>query len=70
MQILVRCDRPGMLASRLFQQDHVVEAKVSADGKGLLLRTKDADSDTIDVSGQLPDGRKFTIWSGDPSDNK
>jgi ABC-2 type transport system ATP-binding protein len=44
MQILVRCDRPGLLASRLFQQDHVVEAKVHADGKGLLVRTKDADS--------------------------
>ncbi len=44
MQILVRCDRPAMLASRLFQQDHVVEAKINADGKGLLLRTKDADS--------------------------
>ncbi|SPE30411.1 ABC transporter related [Candidatus Sulfopaludibacter sp. SbA6] len=44
MQIEVRCDRPSMLASRLFQQDHVVEAKVSPDGKGLLLRTKDADS--------------------------
>jgi ABC-2 type transport system ATP-binding protein len=43
MQILVRCDRPGMLAARLFQQDHVVEAKIAADGKGLLLRTKDAD---------------------------
>ena len=44
MQILVRCDKPGMLASRLFQQDHVVEAKISNDGKGLLLRTKDADA--------------------------
>jgi ABC-2 type transport system ATP-binding protein len=44
MQILVRCNRPGMLAARLFQQDHVVEAKIHADGKGLLLRTKDADS--------------------------
>jgi len=44
MQILVRCDRPGMLAARLFQQDHIVEAKIHADGKGLLLRTKDADS--------------------------
>jgi ABC-2 type transport system ATP-binding protein len=43
MQILVRCDRPGMLAAQLFQQDHVVEAKISSDGKGLLLRTKDAD---------------------------
>ena len=43
MQILVRCDRPGLLAARLFQQDHVVEAKLNTDGKGLLLRTKDAD---------------------------
>ena len=33
-----------MLASRLFAQDHVVEAKVANDGKGLLLRTRDADS--------------------------
>src|SRR5215467_14058143 len=44
MQIQVRCDRPSMLAARLFQQDHVVEAKVAPDGHGLLLRTKDADS--------------------------
>jgi ABC-2 type transport system ATP-binding protein len=43
MQILVRCDHPNQLAARLFQQDHVVEAKISGDGKGLLLRTKDAD---------------------------
>ena len=43
MQILVRCDRPALLASRLFLQDHVVEAKIAADGKGLLLRTRDAD---------------------------
>lgn len=44
MQIFVACDRPSALAARLFEQDHVVEAKVAADGKGLLLRTKDADS--------------------------
>ena len=43
MQILVRCDRPNLLAALLFQQDHVVEAKLSPDGRGLLLRTKDAD---------------------------
>jgi ABC-2 type transport system ATP-binding protein len=43
MQILVRCDNPGGLAARLFQQDHVVEAKISSDRKGLLLRTTDAD---------------------------
>jgi ABC-2 type transport system ATP-binding protein len=44
MQILVRCDRPGLLAARLFQQDSVVEARVHDDGKGLLIRTRDADN--------------------------
>ena len=44
MQILVRCDHPGQLASRLFQQDHMVEARINTDGKGLLLRTRDADN--------------------------
>jgi len=43
MQILVRCTRPNLLASRLFCQDHVVEAKLQVDGKGLLVRTQNAD---------------------------
>jgi ABC-2 type transport system ATP-binding protein len=41
-QILVRCDRPALLASRVFSLNHAVEAKVHPDGHGLLLRTKDA----------------------------
>jgi len=43
-QVLIRCNRPGELASRLFQEDHVVEVKMHADGKGLLVRTRDPDS--------------------------
>jgi ABC-2 type transport system ATP-binding protein len=43
MQILVRCNKPAMLAARLFQQDHVVEARIQEDHKGLLVRTRDAD---------------------------
>jgi ABC-2 type transport system ATP-binding protein len=43
MHILVRCSRPNLVASRLFCQDHVVEAKLHSDGKGLLVRTQDAD---------------------------
>lgn len=43
MQILVRCDHPNALAARLFLQNHVVEAKIHPDGRGLLLRTTDAD---------------------------
>jgi len=43
MQILVRCGNPSGMASRLFSQDHVVEAKLNQDGKGVLVRTRDAD---------------------------
>jgi ABC-2 type transport system ATP-binding protein len=43
MQILIRCDRPSALASRVFEQDHVVEAQLLADGSGLLVKTRDAD---------------------------
>jgi ABC-2 type transport system ATP-binding protein len=42
MQILVRCDRPHLLASRLFAAEHVVEVKLHPDGGGLLVRTRDA----------------------------
>jgi ABC-2 type transport system ATP-binding protein len=42
MQIVVRCDRPNDLASRLFLEGHLVEAKIAAGS--LLLRTRDADS--------------------------
>ena len=38
MQILIRCDRPGALASRVFEQEHVVEAQMLADGSGLLVQ--------------------------------
>jgi ABC-2 type transport system ATP-binding protein len=43
MQILIRCDRPSALASKVFEQEHVVEAQLLADGSGLLVKTRDAD---------------------------
>ena len=43
MQILVRCDRPGELASRVFQEDHVVEVRIHNDKRGLLVKTSDPD---------------------------
>ena len=43
MQILIRCDRPSALASRVFDQDSVVEARIHADRKGLFVKTRDAD---------------------------
>jgi ABC-2 type transport system ATP-binding protein len=43
VQVLVRCDRPSLLASKVFEQDHVVEARILDNGQGLLVRTRDAD---------------------------
>ena len=43
-QILIRSDRPQALAARLFERNHVVEARLEEDGRGLLVRTRDADS--------------------------
>ncbi|MBI2149154.1 MAG: ABC transporter ATP-binding protein [Acidobacteria bacterium] len=43
MQILIRCDRPSIIAARVFQQDSVVEVKIHADGQGLVVATRNAD---------------------------
>jgi ABC-2 type transport system ATP-binding protein len=43
-QILIRSDKPQALAARLFERNHVVEARLEEDGRGLLVRTRDADS--------------------------
>jgi len=43
IQVLIRCDKVHALAARIFALEHVVEAKMLAEGEGLLVRTKDAD---------------------------
>jgi len=58
MQILIRCDRPSALASRVFDQDSVVEARIHADRGGLFVKTRDADGfylllNRIVVEGEL-----------------
>ncbi len=42
-QILIRCDRPAQLASRVFESDSVVEARLHEDRQGLFIKTRDAD---------------------------
>lgn len=44
MKILIRCDRPGRLAARAFEEDGVVEARLVEDDRGVLVATRDADS--------------------------
>ncbi|HSE24859.1 MAG TPA: ABC transporter ATP-binding protein [Pyrinomonadaceae bacterium] len=43
MQIFIRCDNPSKLASYVFAQDHVVEARLNDDHGGLFIKTRDAD---------------------------
>lgn len=43
MQVLIRCDRPEVLASKMFAINHCVEARLHADGRGVFLRTGDID---------------------------
>lgn len=43
MQVLIRCNRPELLAARMFSVNHCVEARLHADGQGVFLRTGDID---------------------------
>ena len=43
MQILIRCDQPAKLAAFVFAQNHVVEARLHDDRRGLFVKTRDAD---------------------------
>ncbi len=43
MQILVRCQRPQILAARIFESDTIVEARIHQDRQGLFVKTRDAD---------------------------
>jgi ABC-2 type transport system ATP-binding protein len=56
MQVLIRCDRPELLASRMFAVDHCVEARVHADGRGVFLRTGDIDQFYSMLNGVAAEG--------------
>jgi ABC-2 type transport system ATP-binding protein len=43
MQVLIRCNSPELLASKMFAVNHCVEARLHADGRGVFLRTGDID---------------------------
>ena len=43
MEILIRCDRPAVIAAQVFEQDHVTEVKLHEDKAGLFVRTRDVD---------------------------
>ena len=42
-QILIRCDRPRELASEVLKSEQTMEVRIHNDGRGLLIKTLDAD---------------------------
>ena len=42
-QILIRCTRPRELAAKMIEDEHTIEISIHKDGRGLLLKTRDAD---------------------------
>jgi ABC-2 type transport system ATP-binding protein len=42
-QILIRCNRPRDLASKMMESEHTIEVRIHDDGLGLLIKTRDAD---------------------------
>jgi ABC-2 type transport system ATP-binding protein len=56
MQILIRCDQPSKLAAQVFAQDHVVEARLHEDRRGLFVKTRDADRFYLLLNQVVADG--------------
>lgn len=56
IQILIRCNEPAKLASYVFAQDHVVEARLHKDHGGLFVRTRNADGFYLLLNRLVADG--------------
>jgi len=67
LQILVRCDKPRLLASRVFEHESTVEVRIHEDGGGILISTKDADSFLIAFNRMVLDN-EIRVASVTPAD--
>src|ERR1700741_1161145 len=68
MQILIRCDEPAKLAAYVFAQDHVVEARLHEDRRGLFVKTRDADRFYLMLNHAVAEG-KLSVESIAPVDD-
>lgn len=63
MQVLVRCEHPEVLASKIFQMNHCVEAKLHTDHRGLFVRTLDVDQFYIVLNQIAAEGSvRIELW--------
>ena len=68
MQILIRCDQPERLAAYIFQKNHVVEARLHDDRRGLFVKTRDADRFYLMLNRAVAEG-EVTIETVAPVDD-
>ena len=68
MQILIRCDQPAKFAAYVFAQDHIVEAKLHEDRRGLFVKTRDADRFYLLLNRAIADG-EVSVESVAPVDD-
>lgn len=68
MQILIRCADPAKLAAYVFAQDHVVEARLHEDRRGLFIKTRDADRFYLMLNHAVAEG-KVSVESIAPVDD-
>jgi ABC-2 type transport system ATP-binding protein len=66
-KVLIRCNKPAFLASRVFEQDSVVEVRMHDDRLGLLVSTRDADQFFLKLNRIVLDS-DLTIQSVTPAD--
>jgi ABC-2 type transport system ATP-binding protein len=66
-QILIRCDRPRDLASKVMESEHTIEVRIHNDERGLLIKTKDEDRFYLMLNHLALNG--VTIESVSPADD-
>jgi len=68
MQVLIRCDKPAVLAARMFTSNHLVEARMHDDRHGLFVKTRDPDKFYLLLNEVVADG-EIEIESVAPVDD-
>lgn len=56
MQVLIRCNKPAVLAARMFSSNYLVEARVHNDLRGLFVKTRDPDKFYLLLNEVVADG--------------
>ncbi len=68
IQILIRCDRPQVLAASLFEHEHMVEARIHNDRQGLFVKTRRPDEFYL-LLNQLITAHNLQVESVGPVDD-